>query len=166
MTGERDPIVKVSLSECKEDEPKKAHCFLFSGSIVSSGSGIMMVAAVGKRTCFSHIMTKNIDIPEPTPLQYKLQDLGEKLGKYGLYAGLVIFFGQFVHLFIDCYYRDVTYGITGFAYHTIHFILVSITVGIFGIPEGLPVIVSLGLAHRLENMANDNSLVVKLEGSY
>jgi P-type Ca2+ transporter type 2C len=136
-------------------------------SIVTSGSGIMLVLSTGKRTFYhKSIYSLFINIPDPTPLQFKVQDLSEKIGKYGTSAAAIIFFGQLGHLFYDCFGRNVSYGATGFAYHILHFIVVSITVAVFAIPEGLPVIVTLGLAHRLENMAYDKNLVMKLESIF
>jgi P-type Ca2+ transporter type 2B len=160
MTGETE-IIKKTVNLTNESSP-----FIISGTMVKEGSGEMIVCAVGKNT--QSAMTRETiqhDTEEKTPLQRKLDIVAHKIGDFGLIAA--IFIGS-VLILKEFFFRLVV-GKKVITYSMLDVIvnafIISVTVIVVAIPEGLPMAVTLSLAYSVMKMKNENNLVRHIDAS-
>ncbi len=110
MTGETEPLIKNTLSDCiqKRNEFMKSNPdgpsskishhheipspLILSGSRVLQGEGKFLVLVVGPKSCLGRIQEKLETETESTPLQEKLEHLARGIGKFGLISAILIFF--------------------------------------------------------------------------
>ena len=75
---------------------------LLSGTQIATGEGWFIALVVGKHSCDGKIKAKleqNSD--EMTPLQLKLEKIGEDLGQLGMYAALLTLHILLLRFFIE-----------------------------------------------------------------
>ena len=177
MTGETDPIKKNVLSECIEKrnqiiaeggkDSAGAHDvpspILMSGTRILTGEGKFLIFVVGDSSCVGKInaLLRSGD-PEATPLQEKLEAIARDIGKFGLISALFVLGILILRFIID---RAVE-GLWDHSKHwtdLLNYFMISITVVVVAIPEGLPLAVTLSLAYSVKKMLKDNNLVRKLQ---
>ncbi|CAI0393430.1 unnamed protein product [Linum tenue] len=130
LTGESEPV-NVNAS----------NPFLLSGTKVQNGSCKMLVTTVGMRTQWGKLMaTLSEGGDDETPLQVKLNGVATVIGKIGLFFAVVTFAVLVQGLFT----RKLEEG-TQWIWS--------------GVPEGLPLAVTLSLAFAMKKMMNDKALV-------
>lgn len=147
LTGESVPVekdAKVNFEEVTEigDRTNYAH----SSTIVSYGRGKGLVTDTGHDTEIGKIATslQTVD-DELTPLQKRLNDLSKLLGILVLaVCGIVLVVGLL---------RD---------YELLDMIMMSISLAVAAIPEGLAAIVTIVLSLGMGRMAERNAIVKKL----
>ena len=98
LTGESNLMRKETIEDCiknqkKYNEKKLPSPMVFSGTTVKEGTGWMMVLAVGKNSTagkiLMHVMqNKNDEESNQTPLELKLGDIAEDIGKFGLWSAI------------------------------------------------------------------------------
>ncbi len=134
LTGESIPVVKSNQDLC------------FSGTLVSKGRGRLLVEKTGMETRFGQIAKSLVDIEiDKTPLQKNLSRLGKVIS---LMAVAVAFLLIPIGLSQN---RDL-FELT----------LLSISVGVAAIPEGLPAVITIALAIGVSKMAKKKAIVRKL----
>lgn len=147
LTGESLPIHKTAETLEAEDLPlgdKKNMGFL--GTVAVSGKGYMIATETGIQTeigkIASFLQTERVD---QTPLQKRLQELGVRL----VWVCLGIVF--------------LVFGL-GYLKGTalIENLLLSISLAVAAIPEGLPAIVTVSLSIGVHKMARRHALVRRL----
>ncbi|MBI2373387.1 MAG: calcium-translocating P-type ATPase, PMCA-type [Deltaproteobacteria bacterium] len=135
---------------------------LKSGSVVTGGSGVMLVLAVGRGTELGKLQAALTETDEdPTPLQERLSVLADRIGTFGLGAAIA----TFLALAASAAFRgdiDVSQGLSSLS-ALLEFAIVAVTIVVVAVPEGLPLAVTISLAYSVAKMAKDNSLVRKLE---
>ncbi|KAJ2988654.1 hypothetical protein NUW54_g9048 [Trametes sanguinea] len=166
-TGESDAIKKLPYEEClKGDSEHMKHtdCFLISGSKVLEGYGSYVVIAVGTRSFNGRIMMALRGDPENTPLQIKLNNLAELIAKLGSAAGLILFTALMIRFFVQLgtHNPDRTPSQWGIAF--VQILIISVTLIVVAVPEGLPLAVTLALAFATKRMTKEN-LLVRVLGS-
>ena len=121
-----------------EDSP-----FVISGCKVLSGTGSVLVVAVGVNTLSQRIIKTNEDITEiESGLQYQLIMLAEKVGLCGILASVSIFVIFFIHLVYN-----IVSGVEINLLSTIIYMLTQSALTIFlTVPEILPAYLSLSLS--------------------
>lgn len=137
LTGESQPVDK-SLN------PKKNRVFL--GTTVVRGHGLAIVEKTGMQTEFgkiAHLVQSETD--DPTPLQKQLNKLSKMI------AILVCAVAGFLFLFSLLTGRDL-----------LEMFLLSISLAVSVIPEGLPAIITLSLALGVQRIAKRNAIIRKL----
>lgn len=147
LTGESMPIHKTtdSLEGDLSVGEKKNMGFL--GTIAVSGKGYMIVTATSNQTEFGKIASLlQHEDEEKTPLQKRLQELGLKL--VWLCLGIVSL------VFILGFLKGTPF---------IENLLISISLAVAAIPEGLPAIVTIALSIGVHKMAKRNALIRKLK---
>eukprot|EP01133_Synstelium_polycarpum_P016349 gene16349-19448_t len=154
ITGESDPIKKGYLAD--------GHDPLFiSGATVQEGFGRMLVTAVGVNSLNGKIMMSFRTEQEDTPLQEKLADLAEKIGKFGLGAAALMLLIVIPKYFLELKINDIP--ITSDVASDITQIIVgAITIVVVAVPEGLPLAVTMALAYGMLKMFKENNLVRNL----
>ncbi|THV03183.1 Ca-transporting ATPase [Dendrothele bispora CBS 962.96] len=179
-TGESDAIRKVTWSEWTALRVKEkighsdtvdphselAHtdCFIISGSKVLEGVGRYVVVAVGQKSFNGRIMMALRGDAENTPLQLKLNNLAELIAKLGSAAGLILFTALMIRFFVQLGTGDPvrTASEKGIAF--VNILIISVTVIVVAVPEGLPLAVTLALAFATKRMTSEN-LLVRVLGS-
>lgn len=125
---------------------KKHKDTVFLGTLVTKGNGLLRVTKTGKNTQFGQIAQTLSSIEtEKTPLQQSLSQLGKTLSIGALCVGfLIIPIGLLTN-------RDV-----------IDLILVSASIGLAAIPEGLPAVITIAFAVGTHRMAKRRAIVRKM----
>lgn len=147
LTGESIPIHKITDSLEEENlsaGDKKNMGFL--GTVAVSGKGYMIVTDTGRQTELGKIaslLQQGND--EQTPLQKRLQELGLYL--VWLCLGIVSL------VFIFGFFKGTP---------LMENFLISISLAVAAIPEGLPTIVTIALSIGVHKMAKRNALVRRL----
>ncbi len=150
LTGEAEPAKKG------DDDLE-----LEGGSTVVSGSGVMVVTAVGAATEIGRLQASLAELtPSPTPLQERLAKLADRIGLAGLTAAIL----TFVALVLSGWLRG-QFGLdfdlaTGA--RLLEFAIVAVTIVVVAVPEGLPLAVTISLAYSVRRMAQDQNLVRNL----
>lgn len=173
MTGESDNIEKASIADCEEeyeDFMRKHKHFdyktatgdhhhtipspiVMSGTTVETGTGTIIVIAVGKNSAEGRILELSTqDDDDETPLQKKLNKIAMDISKVGLTAAifaLVILFLRFIiEISAGVYDWDTSVHLNEF----VDYFVIAITVLVVAIPEGLPLAVTISLAYSVKKM--------------
>lgn len=147
LTGESLPIHKTADSFEEDDlalGDKKNMGFL--GTVAVSGKGYMIVTETGLQTELGKIaslLQQSHD--EQTPLQRRLEDLGLRL--------VWLCFGIVSLVFLLGFLKGTP---------LIENLLISISLAVAAIPEGLPAIVTIALSIGVHKMAKRNALIRRL----
>lgn len=147
LTGESMPIHKIASSLEKPDlavGDKKNMGFL--GTVAVSGKGYLVVTETGLQTELGKIASLlQQGKEEQTPLQIRLEELGHRL--VWLCLGIVAL------VFALGFFRGTP---------LVENLLISISLAVAAIPEGLPAIVTIALSIGVRKMAKRNALVRRL----
>ncbi|KAL7719656.1 Calcium-transporting ATPase [Entamoeba marina] len=174
MTGE-------SSSVKKSDE----NFYCLSGCVVTDGNGSILIVAVGGNSQWGLLKSfVDKDKQRPTPLQERLDDLAEKIGKMGMLAASIVFvvltiwwmikaftFRGFVqnddHCKVCLNEEDPNCVQIGFdwsrATDIVDYFIIAVTIVVVAVPEGLPLAVTVSLAYSMKQMFKDNNLVRHLK---
>jgi Ca2+ transporting ATPase len=182
MTGETKPMSKESIENClhKKIEMQKSKGIdkighhdipspiILSGTKVLNGNGSMIVINVGKNSAIGKIKEiMESGEAELTPLQMKLEKIARDIGMFGLIASILIFVVLILRYIIENSIKGgVGWGRKDAAEHIfeiLQYFLISVTILVVAIPEGLPLAVTLSLAYSVKKMMLDNNLVRKLQ---
>ena len=160
-TGESDILRKTPSEEVyraieNNENISKMDPFILSGGKVTEGVGTFLVTSVGVNSSYGKIMMSLQDEGQTTPLQSKLNVLAEYIAKLGLAAGLLLFIVTFIK-FLAKLHELV--GADGKGQAFLQIFIVSVTIVVVAVPEGLPLAVTLALAFATTRMLKDNNLV-------
>lgn len=137
VTGESDLVKKTSYDEHKD-------CFLLSGSKVTDGVGEYVVIAVGQHSFNGRVMMSLRGDAESTPLQLKLNRLAELIATLGALSGLTLFVALMIRFFVQLA-TDPNRTPDVKAQSFIQILIISVTLVVVAVPEGLPLAVTLAL---------------------
>ena len=147
LTGESVPVEKSAEARPAAGAPLSERTnMLYSGSTIASGHARAIVTAVGMATEVGKIarLLDESEAPQ-TPLQKRLEDTGKVLGIGALAICTAIFLlGIF----------EKTDILESF--------MLSVSLAVAAVPEGLPAIVTIVLALGVQHMAGQNAIVRKL----
>ncbi|KAG5354130.1 hypothetical protein C0989_007491 [Termitomyces sp. Mn162] len=101
---------------------------------------------------------------ESTPLQLKLNALAELIAKFGSIAGGILFAALLIRFFVQLGQNNPvrTASEKGIAF--VNILIISVTLVVVAVPEGLPLAVTLALAFATKRMTYEN-LLVRILGS-
>lgn len=148
MTGEPEAVHK------NDSDP-----FLLSGTMVTEGIGRGLVVAVGPHSQWGKIKESLDKEDEKTPLQEKLEDLAELIGKIGLAAAIITFIALLIRWIITEFAIDHNKWDWDNISDIVSFLIIGITILVVAVPEGLPLAVTLSLAYSMLRMMKDQNLV-------
>ncbi len=146
LTGESQPIQKTTNIVKKHGSIGDLHNMVFMGTVISRGHGTAIVVETGMKTQFGKIAHMvQTEKPSPTPLQQKLNHLSKMIAFLVVGIAILLFALSFATN------RD-----------PIEMFMLSISLAVSVIPEGLPAIVTLTLAIGVQKIAKHNAIVRKL----
>ena len=182
MTGESIELKKETMEMCevrleekleeekfhKNEDKRTNHDLpspiLLSGTQIQTGEGWFMVIVVGKNSWVGKIFAKLNQEIEMTPLQEKLAAIATDIGYIGMIAAGITLVVLFARFFIET-------GIKGFDWKGqignylndwFGFLIISITIVVVAVPEGLPLAVMIALAYSVQKMLKDMNFVKRL----
>jgi len=153
MTGEIKPVKKDA------DRP-----FLLSGCQVGEGSGKMLIVAVGPNSEWGKTLMRlneDDDDDDQTPLEEKLDNLAKFIGKGGILFAVATFIVLLAGFLIQKLVSKAAWSVKDINI-VVNFIVISVTIVVVAVPEGLPLAVTISLAYSVKKMMKDNNLVRKL----
>ena len=147
LTGESVPVEKDANITLDKNTPLADRVnMVYSSTIISYGTAIGVVVGTATNTEVGSIATMLEDTDSlDTPLKRKLNKVGEVLSIIGILVAILIFIIGLI------YGKDF-----------ISLLMVSISLAISVIPEGLPATATIVMALGVSRMAKKNALVKKL----
>ena len=140
--------------------------FLLANTLVSEGSGTALICAVGIHTR-SGMAEQKLNIEEDiTPLQAKLETIANQIGGVGVAVAVATFLivtAKLVWFTIIDDTKDFLEVST--VNLLVNYLILSITVIVVAVPEGLPLAVTISLAYSVMKMKLENNLVRRLDAS-
>ena len=161
LTGEPIVTKHADVSKADEECTYPANKVLRS-TMVMNGSGMARVTAVGDDTEIGRVANKATELTAvKTPLNLQLDKLAKLISKVGFTVAISAFFIFLLH--------DI---LTQAVWHTdnyarmietvLRYFMMSVTLIVMAVPEGLPMAVTLSLALNMRRMLKSNNLVRKL----
>ncbi|CAL9025626.1 unnamed protein product [Prunus brigantina] len=153
LSGESEPV------HVYEEKP-----FLFSGTKVQDGSGIMLVTTVGMRTEPGKLMKTQSEGEEgETPLQVKLNGVARTIGEIGLTFAVLTFLVLAVRFLVEkILNNEITDWSSTDAVILLNYFAIAVTIIVVAVPEGLLLAATLSLAFAMKKLMNDRALVRRL----
>ncbi|EQK99641.1 ATPase, P-type, calcium-transporting, PMCA-type [Ophiocordyceps sinensis CO18] len=159
VSGESSPVRKTVPDDHNASHAALADPFILSGTTVTCGVGRYLVTSVGANSTYGRtLMSLREDIQE-TPLQAKLGRLGKQLIIFGAVAGAIFFVVLTIRYLVNL--KNMNQG--GPPRKAALFfqnVIISITVVVIAVPEGLALNVTVALAFATKRMLKDNNLAV------
>ncbi|WP_370349762.1 cation-translocating P-type ATPase [Levilactobacillus brevis] len=141
LTGESVPVVKIKLSDQSAVATEQQ---VFSGTAVTAGTAVVQVTTTGMATELGQIAgLLNKTKKRATPLQGRLNRLSGWLTTFAVLGGLVIF-----GLSIWMQNQGLADSL-----------MIGISLAVAAVPETLPIIVTISLAHGVKRMAKRNAIM-------
>lgn len=159
LTGE--PIIS-KFTDVRQDGATYPSNMALRSTMVMNGSGRMVVTAVGDATEIGKVARKSTEMTSvKTPLNLQLDRLAKLISKVGTgvaVAAFIIFLGH------DIMTNDLwhTTDYLKMVETVLKYFMVSVTLIVMAVPEGLPMAVTLALALNMRRMLKSNNLVRKL----
>jgi Ca2+-transporting ATPase len=147
LTGESEPVDKIAEKLTGEDLPLgDRRNMAYMGTAVSYGRGLIVITETGMSTELGHIadMIQTVE-QEQTPLQRRLDQLGRGLALAAFAIVGVVFVLGLV--------RGENWRLM---------LLTAISMAVAVVPEGLPAVVTIGLALGAQRMLKREALIRKL----
>jgi Ca2+-transporting ATPase len=147
LTDESVPVEKNHATVLDENTPlADRQNMAFMGTSVAAGKATGIVVATGMRTQIGHIAGLiQRQPPQPTPLQLRLKEMSRTLLLVVIAAVVLIFLLQLVR-----------------GGKPLELFLISVSLAVAAVPEGLPAIVTIALALGVQRMVKRNVLIRKL----
>ena len=147
LTGESAPVRKDPVPVLGAGQPLGEWSnMVFQGTVVTRGRGLAVATATGMQTELGKIATSVLDQPEQkTPLQKRLAVLGRQLSLVAIGLVALIFA------------IGLLQGMAPF-----DIFLISVSLAVAAIPEGLPAVVTITLAIGVQRMAARHAVIRRL----
>ena len=147
LSGEAEPVSKDSEAVDEDASLAERSCLLFKGCSIMDGKGRAVVIATGMQTELGQIARAAMEAESTeAPLGERLDQLGRK------FVGLVFISAALVGLAGWWRGREPT-----------EVIETAIALGIAAVPEGLPIVATIALAHGMWKMGKHNAVVKHLQ---
>ncbi|KAG5985467.1 hypothetical protein E4U55_000029 [Claviceps digitariae] len=158
ISGESGMVHKTIPGDHDASHAVLADPFILSGTTVSRGVARYLVLSVGSNSTYGRTLMSLHEDVEETPLQAKLGRLGKQLIVFGAIAGAIFFVILFIRFLLRLQ-SMADQGPSNKAEAFLQILILSITVVIITVPEGLALNVTVALAFATTRMLRDNNLV-------
>lgn len=143
---------------------------LYRGSVITNGTGVLLVKKVGNNTYYGKI-AKDIQEKTPTsPLKNRLRVLASFISKIGYICAFLVIMSYLFNVIIVKNNFDINKiktMVTSFntlVPHLLYSLTLGITIIVVAVPEGLPMMITLVLSSNMKRLLKENVLVRKLVG--
>jgi Ca2+-transporting ATPase len=164
VTGESDQKKKIPGGKATSQiapgaSVDKIDPFIISGSKVLEGTGTYLVTGVGLNSSYGKLLMAVTDDSETTatPLQMRLGIMAEQITKLGCAVALFLFVVLFAKFLFQL--RTNPDSAVEKAQDFFQLVIVTMTIIVIAVPEGLPLAVTLALAFAMARMLKDQNLV-------
>lgn len=186
LTGEGDGIEKTPVTE-ENFNLEGTSGTMLAKSLISEGSGIALVLAVGPNTVAGIITQKTLEQggegSDDTLLQKKLTIMAESIGNVGMGCAVLTLASMFLRVGIemaglvpcgcmniatcqedpDCKPLSFEFSLQNRLWtDLLNTVIIAISVIVCAIPEGLPLAVTISLSYSSAEMRKENALVRRL----
>lgn len=158
------------LSGETKEQNKTSMSPLYRGSVITNGTGVLLVKKVGNNTYYGKI-AKDIQEKTPTsPLKNRLRVLASFISKIGyICAFLVILSYLFNVIVVKNNFginriKTMLMSFNALVPHLLYSLTLGITIIVVAVPEGLPMMITLVLSSNMKRLLKENVLVRKLVG--
>ena len=147
LTGESAPVLKTSTPLDDETPLAERENMVYTGTNAVAGRGRAVVVETGMDTEVGGIATQIREAEDtPTPFRAEVDRLGRRIG-YGVF-GLVVLLAVALLRFTQT--------------DPVTVLLLSVTLAVAAVPEGLPAVVTVTLALGSQTLAKQNAVVRRL----
>ncbi len=143
---------------------------LFRGTVITGGEGVMRVDAVGDHTYYGRI---SIDLQQETresPMQVRLAHLARLIARMGYIGAILVTLSYLLYDLVIAngfdgarILAELSNGSLMFE-KLVHCAVLSMTVIVMAVPEGLPMMITVVLSANMKRMLKDNVLVRRMTG--
>jgi Ca2+-transporting ATPase len=156
LTGESMPVEKkANVVLPPETSLADRRNMAYLSTTVAAGTATAVVVATGMQTEIGQIAgALEAQERKPTPLQRQLESVGRML--------IVMCFCIVAVVFALNYWRALRQPVPSEKSPLLEALLVSVSLAVAAVPEGLPAVVTMALALGLQRMARRNALIRKL----
>lgn len=158
------------LSGETKEQNKTSMSPLYRGSVITNGTGVLLVKKVGNNTYYGKI-AKDIQEKTPTsPLKNRLRVLASFISKIGYICAFLVIMSYLFNVIIVKNNFDINKiktMVTSFntlVPHLLYSLTLGITIIVVAVPEGLPMMITLVLSSNMKRLLKENVLVRKLVG--
>lgn len=146
LTGESVPVDKSPAAVAHDASIADRTNMMYLGTVATTGKGTAVVVGTGMKTELGQIAgLLNRYQPESTPLEARLEELGRVL---------LVVCGALVAMVFALQWLQ--------GGNLLEVFMVSVSLAVAAVPEGLPAVVTMALALGLQRMVKRNALVRKL----
>lgn len=158
------------LSGETKEQNKTSMSPLYRGSVITNGSGVLLVKKVGNNTYYGKI-AKDIQEKTPTsPLKNRLRVLASFISKIGYICAFLVILSYLFNVIVVKNNFDINRiktMLTSFntlVPHLLYSLTLGITIIVVAVPEGLPMMITLVLSSNMKRLLKESVLVRKLVG--
>ena len=166
LNGESDEVKKIPTDfyDFDNGEMTDKHMML-RGALVSDGEGIMKVVRVGANTMMGRMAEEMTEDEIDSPLKVKLTHLAEQISKFGYIGAVVIGLAILGNSILSNGAGAwLAQPFALMAKDVLNALLVSVTIVVMAVPEGLPLMIAIVLMQNTSKMLQHNVLVRKAVG--
>ncbi len=134
---------------------------LFSGTIVQSGECFMVVGKIGVHTENAKTLLSMRNIEEvKTDLDIKLDKLALTIGRFGYIGGIIVALVLLVDTVVVAggIHDFLSSGTLNIVHQFLNVLIVSLTIVVAAVPEGLPFIITIIISQNASKMIKHNVL--------
>lgn len=167
ISGESCEVHKKSVDNVSNYTDKN---FLYRGTVVYSGIGLMLVTSVGNNTFYGKVLGDLLDKQPDSPLKVRLHDLAKSISKFGYIGAFLVSFSYLFKVIVIDNGFDLGLIVSfisdfrGLFGHVLYALTLSVTVIVVAVPEGLPMMITLVLSSNMRRMVKNNVMVRKMVG--
>ena len=143
---------------------------VYRGSVVYSGTALMLVNKIGNDTIYGKIAEELREKSPISPLKLRLTNLAKIISRIGYIMAFLISISYLFSVIVmknNFNFNLIIETITNYPYmfgQILYALTLVVTVIIVAVPEGLPVMLTLVLSSNMKRMVKNNVLVRKLTG--
>lgn len=166
LNGESDEVKKLPTDfyDFDNGEMTDKHMML-RGALVSDGEGVMKVVRVGANTMMGRMAEEMTEDEIDSPLKVKLTHLAEQISKFGYIGAVVIGLAILGNSILSNGAGAwLAQPFALMAKDVLNALLVSVTIVVMAVPEGLPLMIAIVLMQNTSKMLQHNVLVRKAVG--
>lgn len=112
----------------------------------------MIVLTVGLNTVENGLKQKLQQDDDETPLEEKLEVLADQIGKMGMWAAGLTLIALVFHLLVDSFKGHHPIFSLQFLNKLVDYVIISVSLIVMAVPEGLPLAVTISLAYSVGKM--------------